>query len=75
MGISGSFRGIGAADMAYATRTGRPHRANGKIACHVVEVMQGIRVAAETGQSQDIESDLERPSPMPPGLRPGELDA
>lgn len=72
-GYTEDFRGLGVADMAFAMRTGRPHRANGQIGCHVVEVMQAILESAETGAPRDIESVCERPAPMPPGLAPGAL--
>ena len=72
-GYTMNFRGLGAADMAFAMRTGRPHRANAQIAYHVVDVMQAILETAETGASRDIESSCERPAPMPPGLEPGAL--
>ena len=38
-GYHENSRGIGAADMAQAVRSGRPHRAAGSLALHVLEVM------------------------------------
>ena len=38
----GNFRSIGLADMALAIRANRPHRANGDLALHVLEVMEAF---------------------------------
>ena len=72
-GYKEDFRGLGVAEMAFAMRTGQPHRASAQLAFHVVDVMQAILETAETGASRDIESGCERPAPMPPGLGPGAL--
>lgn len=61
-------RGIGVADMAYALRSGRPHRANGELAYHVLDVMHGILEASASGRHIEIGSHCERPSPLPAGL-------
>lgn len=61
-------RGLGLADMVRAARSGRPHRASGELALHVLEVMERILVAAETRRHQDIQTRVERPAPLPPGL-------
>ncbi len=74
-GYTENFRGLGAADMAFAMRTSGPHRANAQIAWHVVDVMQAIQESAETGAHRDVESNCERPAPMPPGLELGALGA
>ena len=61
-------RGIGVADMAYALRNGRAHRANGELAYHVLDVMHGILEASASGRHIEISSNCERPSPLPAGL-------
>ena len=61
-------RGIGLADMVRAERVGRPHRASGELALHVLEVMERILAAAETGRRQDVATRVERPAPLPAGL-------
>ncbi len=61
-------RGLGLADMVRAHRTGRPHRASGDLALHVLEVMERILVAAETGRHQAVASRVERPAPLVAGL-------
>jgi predicted dehydrogenase len=67
-------RGIGVADMAHALRSGRPHRANGEIAYHVLDVMHAIEEAASTGSRVKITSTCERPAPMPSSLPDYTLD-
>ncbi|MFN2285132.1 MAG: gfo/Idh/MocA family oxidoreductase, partial [Anaerolineae bacterium] len=68
-------RGIGVADMAYALRSGRPHRASGELAYHVLDIMHAIHDAANEGRRVTLESTCERPAPLPLGLRKGLLDA
>ncbi|MDG0791696.1 Gfo/Idh/MocA family oxidoreductase [Cohnella ginsengisoli] len=74
-GYADNARGLGAADMAQAILTGRPHRANGELAYHVLEAMHGFHDAAEQGVRYRMHSTCERPAPLPLGLREGELDA
>jgi predicted dehydrogenase len=70
----GNYRIIGAADMAQAIRTGRPHRASGALAYHVLEVMEAFGVSAERGAHVTIESRPERPAMLPTDLAQGMLD-
>jgi predicted dehydrogenase len=44
-------RGLGIDDLAVAVREGRPHRASGKLALHVLETAQAIVTAAEQAQT------------------------
>ncbi|MBN1899844.1 Gfo/Idh/MocA family oxidoreductase [Candidatus Sumerlaeota bacterium] len=67
-------RGIGPADMAYSLRSGRPHRASGELAFHVLDVMQSIHESSTEGRHVKIRSRCERPAPLPLGLRHGILD-
>jgi len=69
-----SIRGIGVADMAFALRTGRDHRANGELAYHVLDVMQSFLDASVTNAHVQIQSHCERPAPLPSDLKPGMLD-
>jgi len=71
---TGNWRGLGAADLAQAMRTGRPHRASGDLAYHVLEVMLAILAVAHSGQAQTLTSTVSRPAPLPLGLLEGELD-
>jgi predicted dehydrogenase len=68
-------RGIGVADMACGLRCGRPHRASGELAYHVLEVMCGIDEASRTGRHIHIQSSCARPAALPVGLPLGKLDA
>jgi predicted dehydrogenase len=69
-----NFRSIGAADMAYAMRSGRKHRASGDLAFHVLDIMQSIYDAAAQEKTVALTSTCERPAPLPLGLRQGVLD-
>jgi predicted dehydrogenase len=65
-------RGVGVADMAYGMRTGRPHRASGEMAYHVLEVLSALQGPAQ-GHTE-IRSRCDRPAPLPTGLQRGTLD-
>lgn len=67
-------RGLGLADMAYALRTGRRHRANESLTYHVLDVMHAIHEASDTGQYVTLKSTCERPEPFPMGLMHGRVD-
>ncbi|HLH74141.1 MAG TPA: Gfo/Idh/MocA family oxidoreductase [Chloroflexota bacterium] len=67
-------RGIGVLDLAYAIRSGRPHRANGEIAYHVLDVMHAFDEASRAGQHVEIASTCSRPTAMPVGIREGTMD-
>ncbi len=71
---NGNFRMIGVADMAQAIRTGRPHRASGALAYHVLEVMEAFQRSSDTGTAITIESRPERPAMLPVDLVNGTLD-
>ncbi|MCA1723865.1 MAG: Gfo/Idh/MocA family oxidoreductase [Thermomicrobia bacterium] len=71
-GHTENSRGLGVADMAAAIRAGQPHRANGALAYHVLDLMHAIHDASRTGTHIDIESSCDRPAPLPLGLAPGE---
>lgn len=68
-------RGIGVADMVQGIISGRPHRASGTLAYHVLDVMEKLSGLGESGSVQAIESRVERPAPLPLGLELGRLDA
>ena len=73
-GYAENSRGIGVADMAYALRSGRPHRASGEMAYHVLDVMHAFHDASDQGRHIDLESTCARPAPLPMGLLHGLLD-
>jgi predicted dehydrogenase len=70
----GNYRSLGLADMAQAIRLGRPHRASGALALHVLEVMEAFQTSSDRGTKVEIVSRPERPEPLPPTLSVGELD-
>jgi predicted dehydrogenase len=70
----GNYRILGLADMAQAIRQGRPHRASGALAFHVLEVMEAFQTSSDLGAAVAIASRPERPAPMPARLKTGELD-
>jgi predicted dehydrogenase len=57
-------RGIGLADMIDAIRSGRPHRASGELAYHVLDVMLALEEATTSGRTERIASGVERPAPL-----------
>jgi len=72
--VEGEFRSSGAADMATAIVTNRPHRASGALALHVLEVMEAFQTSADEGRRVRIESRVERPAMMPAGRDTGQID-
>ncbi|HET7701752.1 MAG TPA: Gfo/Idh/MocA family oxidoreductase [Candidatus Limnocylindrales bacterium] len=58
-----SERGTGVLDMARAIREGRPHRAAGELAYHVLDAMLAIEESAARGAFVDVAS---RPPIVPP---------
>jgi predicted dehydrogenase len=69
----GNYRSLGVADMAHAILSDRPHRANGDLALHVLEVMEAFGTAADTGQTVDITTKPERPAPLSQSLIDGQI--
>jgi len=69
-----NLRIMGVADMAHAIRTGRPHRASGDLAFHVLEVMDAFQRSSDSGKHVDIVTRPERPAMMPVHLKTGEFD-
>ena len=73
-GYTDQSRSLGVADMAKAIKTGRLHRANGEMAYHVLDIMHSFHEASREGRHIEVESTCECPSPLPIGLRDGQLD-
>ena len=71
---TGYGRMVGVADMAYAIRSGRAHRASGEQAYTVLDAMQGFLDSSTTGQAYTLSAPYERPAAMPIGLPFGTLD-
>jgi predicted dehydrogenase len=57
-------RGLGVNDMVAAIREHRPHRANGEMAFHVLDLMQSFEEASRSGQHIEIRSRCERPAAL-----------
>ncbi len=62
-------RGLGLADMITASAHGRPHRASGELAYHVLDVMQSVLEAAEARSWLELGSTTDRPAPLPEDAR------
>jgi predicted dehydrogenase len=73
-GYAANSRGLGVADMASGLRSGRPHRASGEVAYHVLDVMHAFHEASREGRHVELESTCSRPAPLPMGLAEFELD-
>jgi predicted dehydrogenase len=67
---SKSSRGTGVAEMAQAIRAGRPERATGAQAYHILDIMVSITESASRGETVTVESSLEKGSPVPEGWDP-----
>jgi len=63
-------RGLGVLEMARAIRAGVPHRAQGEIAKHVLDIMVGIETAIAEGTIVDIDSTFAEVEPMPADFDP-----
>jgi len=73
-GYTGQSRGIGVAAMAYALRSGRPHRASGEMAYHVLDTMHAFHDASRESRHIELSSTCQRPAPLPLGLQEGLLE-
>lgn len=67
-------RGVGPADMAYAIRTGRAHRASGALAAHALDVMFSLFDSSDKDAHVLLGSTCTQPAPLPLDLLPGTLD-
>jgi len=74
-GYAENSRGLGLADMSRAIVSGRPHRANGQTAFHVLDIMHAIHDASEKGTHIELQSDMVRPDPLPEKLAFGQVPA
>jgi predicted dehydrogenase len=64
-GRGGQTRCAGIEDMAAAISEGRPHRASGDLALHVLDVMESLRRSAATGRVVRLRTTCEQPLPLP----------
>ena len=64
--MTDNCRGLGVWDMADCILTGRKDlRASGKLALHVLEIMEMIHVSSDQKAQVDLETACSRPAPMP----------
>ncbi|HHY50993.1 MAG TPA: Gfo/Idh/MocA family oxidoreductase [Alphaproteobacteria bacterium] len=68
-----NYRSLGVAEMAAAIRDGRPHRASGALALHVLEVMEAFEIAARDERIVPITTTVPRPPPLAESLVEGRL--
>lgn len=66
-GYAMAGRGCGIADLADAMAAGTAHRAGGELALHVLDVLETLLRAAESGQVARVDTDCARPAPVPLG--------
>ena len=74
-GYREAARGYGVSDLASALTSGTAHRANGEIAYHVLDVMETILTAADSGNAAGVASSCDRPPAVPFGSRPDDPSA
>jgi hypothetical protein len=63
-GYRDAGRGVGVADLAL-TPAGQEPRADGRLAYHVLDVMESLLRAAQGGGSVAVESTVDRPAAVP----------
>ena len=73
-GYSDNSRGIGVADMAQAIQADRPHRCDGTLAYHVLEIMHAYEKSSNEGKMVELDSTCGQPAAFPLGMLPGVLD-
>ncbi len=73
-GYTSNSRGLGIADMAHAMRSGRPHRANGEMAYHVLDIIESFAQSAAEGRHITLSSTCTRPELLNSGEHEWEED-
>ncbi len=63
-------RGVGAAEMAYAIRRGRPNRCCKEYGLHCLEVLEGMERSASTGETAELDTRFVM-KPLAPGYYSG----
>lgn len=61
---AGTAWGMNVAELADALRDGRPHRATGEHAAHVVEILEAATASMREGRPVAVESSFAAPEPM-----------
>ncbi|MBT2755642.1 Gfo/Idh/MocA family oxidoreductase [Mesobacillus foraminis] len=73
-GFTENSRGIGVADMAFAIKNNRSHRASGELAFHVLEAMHAFHLSSDEGRHYEMTSGCERPAPFPVGINKNSME-
>ena len=73
-GYNENSRGLGIADMAVAKRNGRPHRASGEMAYHVIDIIHSFHEASAENRHVELASTCAQPAPLPQGLAEWTID-
>lgn len=67
-GYKNNSRGVGCAEMAWALRNGKSHRASSEMAYHVFEEIHGMLISSKDGKRYEMESTFEMPMALPQGF-------
>jgi len=65
-------RGTGVVELAQAIRAGRPERASGELAFHVLDIMVSTAESGETGAPVEVRSTVELAPALPEGWDPSD---
>lgn len=63
----GQHRGVGAAEMAWAMISHRPHRASAEIGLHAMEILHGLDVSSAEERVYRMTTAFHQPAPLPSG--------
>ena len=73
-GYNQNSRGVGVADMAVAISNGRPQRASGEMAYHVIDIVHALHDASNENRHIELQSTCNQPAPLPLGLADWTID-
>jgi predicted dehydrogenase len=73
-GYNENSRCVGVADLAAARLSGRPHRASGEMAYHVIDIVNAFHDASRENRHVELASTCDRPAPLPAGLADWTID-
>ena len=59
-----NYRGIGLSEMIYSIENNIEHRCNGKLALHVLDIIESTIKSAEYGQEISLRTTCQRPNPF-----------
>ena len=65
--MQADYRMVGLVDMAMAIQQKRPHRCNGDMALHVLEVLEAMAESSASGRFVKLTTTCVRPEPVPLG--------